>query len=167
MTINRDRSQQWDIAANRWVDDFTNFAPTPLVVDVPGIGVIEGATGEHVFQAAKFTDPAEREHVLSAPTPAGAKKRGKDRKKLTFRSDWDASASIDAMRAVVRAKVEQYPAIADQLRRIPIDRQFGGTAHAPIIEVTAWNDTIWGTTAGGRGANQLGQLWMEARAEAI
>lgn len=160
--IASDRFRQWDLAANRWVDEFTNFLEQPILMDLPEIGVFEAASGEHAFQAGKFLDPDERQHVLDGPGPRAAKQRGKDRKKQ-LRPGWDSGVSVVVMQAVVQAKVEQYPNLHELLYRIPVDRLFGGSEDAPIIEVTAWNDTIWGTTAGGRGANQLGQIWMERR----
>lgn len=151
--MNTDRSQQWDIDHSAWHPLFSNFAPTPIIVDLPGIGRVAADTGEHAYQAAKTLDPIERSLILAMETPGWAKRRGRV---APLRPQWDDGIAIEAMRAVVRAKVEQYPNVRKALE---------ATGDRPIIEVTAWNDTIWGTTKTGKGANQLGQILMEVRDE--
>lgn len=150
-TFNIDRKQQWDVDANAWTDAFSNFEPTPITVEHAGIE-ITAATGEHAFQALKTLDPTEREKVLAAKTPAMAKRLGK---RVPLRNNWDARIAIEVMQLVVMAKIEQHQHVTEAL---------AATGDAPIIEVTAWNDTRWGTTKTGKGANLLGQIWMSMRA---
>lgn len=150
--INTDRKQQWDTNRNAWDTAFSNFERTPIAVEYDG-GTIHAPTGEHAFQALKTTDPEERQRVLDMDTPTKAKRAGR---KVTLRDDWDGHHAIEVMFAVVRAKAEQDSRTAEALRNSGDD---------PIIEVTAWNDTRWGTTKTGKGANALGQILMAVRDE--
>ena len=51
-------------------------------------------SGEHAFNALKTHDPAERAHVLAAPTPGESKTRGR---KVTLRADWDTGGRVLAI----------------------------------------------------------------------
>jgi ribA/ribD-fused uncharacterized protein len=59
------------------------------------------------------------------------------------------------MRAILRLKFQQHPNLAAQLC---------ATQSAELIEANM-NDTFWGNGADGRGANWIGRILMEIRAE--
>lgn len=112
----------------------------------------DGTTVEHRYQAAKTTDPAEQAHILAAPTPAGAKRRGR---KATLRPDWD-KVKDQVMLEQVRAKFQD-PALAAQLR---------ATGDAELQEGNNWNDTYWGVSLKtGKGQNRLGKILEQVRDE--
>lgn len=112
----------------------------------------DGTTVEHRFQAAKTTDPAERAWVLAAPTPAGAKRRGR---KVTLRPDWQ-QVKDGVMLEQVRAKFAD-PELAAALR---------ATGDEELQEGNTWNDTYWGVSLKtGRGRNRLGRILEQVRAE--
>lgn len=156
--IDTDRTQQWDLDANAWVESFSNFTPDRLTI--PGgflpaelePGEVVAATPEALFQAYKTLAPVERLEILVASSPGRAKRLGR---KCTLRPDWEKGFAIEAMREVVQSRCDQHPYFVEDLR---------STGDRPIIEVTSWNDTRWGTTRTGKGANALGQLLMERRA---
>lgn len=124
----------------------------PCVIEIDGITY---PTAEHAFQALKTLDASEREHVRVAPTPAGAKQRGK---KVTLRDGW-ASLRFEVMEKVLRVK------FADpNLRSLLI-----ATGERELIEGNTWRDTTWGcirTKEGTwKGQNQLGKMLMRLRSE--
>ena len=76
-------------------DFLSNFYPCRVAVDGR-----EAPTVEHAFQAAKTRVPEEQELVLAAPTPAGAKQRGR---KVRLRPDWN-TARLEVMEGLLRQK---------------------------------------------------------------
>ena len=118
-------------------------------------------TGEHAFQAFKCDNRADAEWVISAPTPADAKRRasrnGVDGRKITLRAGWD-SISKDVMNAVVYAKT---------LLHFTIREVLVNTGNDIIIEGNTWGDKLWGMVKNKdgvwEGENRLGQAWMNAR----
>lgn len=129
-------------------DFLSNFHPSVIT-----IGGETYPTAEHAFQALKTDDPDERLHVKSAPTPAGAKSRGK---KVTLRPDWN-EARFAVMERVLRAKFAG-PELAAKLL---------ATGERELIEGNTWRDTTWGCvrTKDGewKGRNELGKLLMGLR----
>lgn len=128
----------------------SNFHPCQIEID----GLVY-PTAEHAFQALKTLDPQQREHVQAAPTPAGAKQRGKQ---VTLRADWD-TLRFSIMEQVLRAK------FADpDLRRLLL-----ATGERKLIEGNTWRDTTWGCVQSKdgvwKGQNQLGKLLMRLRTE--
>ena len=107
-------------------------------------------TVEHAFQASKTDDLAERAHVRAAPTPAGAKKRGK---KVRLRPDWE-TVKVSIMEGLVRQKFAD-PALREQLL---------ATGDEELVEINTWNDRFWGVCKG-KGQNNLGKILMKVRAE--
>ncbi|MDH5673705.1 MAG: NADAR family protein [Myxococcales bacterium] len=128
--------------------EFSNFAPFPITV-----GKKRWPTSEHYFQAQKFSDPKDREAVRKAKTPSIAARLGRDRKKK-IRRDWD-SARVGVMREALLAKFRQH----QDLRELLL-----GTGDAKLVEHTD-NDDYWGDGGDGTGANMLGRLLMEVRAQ--
>lgn len=117
-------------------------------------------TAEHAFQAQKAQrgDTHVKELVLSATTPAHAKRLGR---RVKLRPDWD-EVKVGVMRRILAFKFARGSALAGRLV---------ATFPAHLIEGNTWGDTFWGCvhpTPGSNlwaGANNLGILLMERRAE--
>jgi N-glycosidase YbiA len=111
-------------------------------------------TAEHAFQAAKTLDPAERQKVRDAVTPAVAKRLGK---KVALRDGWD-TVRFTVMEQVVAAKFSD-PDLA---------RLLLATGERELIEGNTWRDTIWGCiqdkNGNWKGRNELGKTLMRLRA---
>ena len=112
----------------------------------------DGSSGEHRFQAAKASTAEEAAWVMAAPSPGGAKGRGR---KVTLRKDWD-DVRVQAM--------------LDQLRIKFLDLELSdklvATGDTVLIEANTWGDTFWGVDAEtGQGENWLGYMLMYVRAE--
>ena len=103
----------------------SNFAASPVVLD----GVTY-PTVEHAFQAAKTFDPAERELIRDANTPATAKRLGRG---VALRPDWE-QAKYGIMRELLRQKFA-IPELRQALR---------ATGDAELIEGNNWNDRFYG-----------------------
>ena len=110
-------------------------------------------TAEHAFQASKTTDPIWRQRIIDAPTAAAARALGRQ---APLRDDW-AEIRMPLMKRILEAKFEQNPTLASQLMATE-DRSLQHTAD--------W-DNFWGMGSSGTGANVLGKLLMELRAELI
>ena len=128
----------------------SNFYPHP--VDIDGDIYL---TNEHAFQAPKTDDPAEREKVRDAKTPAAAKSLGK---RVILRDGWDQER-FAVMERLVQAKFTD-PELAAKLL---------ATGKRELIEGNTWRDTTWGCimTRDGlwRGRNELGKILMQVREE--
>ncbi len=114
----------------------------------------EGAlypTSEHAYQAAKTLNPAYREEIRRAPTPGKAKALGSA---LKLRPGWD-TMRVEVMQTVLYAKYWRHEHLRKQLL---------ATGDAVLIEGNHWGDRFWGVCAG-EGANHLGKLLMEIRAD--
>ena len=127
---------------------FSNFASYPITVRGK-----RWPTSEHFFQAQKFEDAKVREAIRAVKSPMIAAQMGRDRKHR-LRRDWD-TARIDVMREALRAKFTQHGDVHALLL---------STGNAEIVECTD-NDDFWGDGGDGSGANMLGRLLMELRAE--
>ncbi len=108
-------------------------------------------SAEHLYQSMKATNPADADFVLSAPTPAEAKKRGR---RIEQHPNWDA-LKIPAMRATLNLKF----AVGQ-----PESARLLQTADQYLAEGNDWGDTFWGVVDG-QGDNWLGVLLMARRAE--
>lgn len=131
----------------------SNFHRHPVVIDD-----VEYPSGEHAFNALKTADPAEREHVRSAPTPADAKRRGQKVTLRVPRRDWDARVRFDVMRQVEAAK------FADSELRAKLL----GTGVALLVEGNRHHDQHWGQCncdehRAWPGGNHLGRTLMGLR----
>ena len=118
----------------------SNFYPHPVEVD----GDIY-PTNEHAFQALKTDDPAEREKVRLAKTPASAKSLGK---RVTLREGWD-TLRFEVMERLVRAKFADADLAAKLL----------ATGERELIEGNTWRDTTWGCVVGKMGSGRGGMSW--------
>lgn len=114
------------------------------------------ASGEHDFNAAKTVDVQQREWVLTAPTPAEAKRRGR---RVTLRPGWDTGWRVRAMQTVLLGKFAE-----PELRQM-----LAATGTVPLVETNTWHDNFWGDCVCGRpscstpGTNMLGELLMALR----
>lgn len=110
-----------------------------------------GPTVEHLFQAAKTTDREWKEAILSASTPAFAKKLGRQ---APMRPDWE-DVKLGVMRDLLTTKFWAGTSYAIALL---------ATGDEQLIEGNTWGDTYWGV-CDGVGQNWLGRLLMEVRDE--
>lgn len=141
----------------------SNFWPSPIgdlrvhgtfsrPTDDPILHLIyirEAPTVEHAFQACKACEWRDYGDILSADTPAEAKKLGK---KCRRWGNWD-DIRVSVMSQLVEAKFTQNEDLAIML--IDTDDQ-------ELVEANTWGDTFWGVCKG-RGENHLGRILMEVR----
>lgn len=113
-------------------------------------------TAEHAFQAAHFfdTNPELAEQVRQTKSPREADDFANDNKQFDDPNWRDKRVSI--MAEIVKAKHNQHPLIQKTLKE---------TANKPIVEMND-NDAFWGWGPDHNGQNQLGEIWMQVRAEA-
>lgn len=111
-------------------------------------------TSEHAYQAAKCTNPEQRELIRNLAGPDAAKRAGR---LVTCRPDWE-DVKISLMLEIVRCKFEQNPEIKQQL----LD-----TKYAHLEEGNWWKDRFWGVcpAGSGNGRNELGKILMFLRDE--
>ncbi|AKG21176.1 NADAR family protein [Calothrix sp. 336/3] len=116
---------------------------------------IEFPSVEHAFQAAKTTNPNEREMVCLAATPVKAKRIGR---KVTLRDDWE-KVKIEIMRGLLVQKFSQDEMLQEMLL---------STGDWELIEGNTWGDKFWGAVLeNGKwvGRNELGKLLMSVRCQ--
>ena len=108
------------------------------------------STAEHLFQSLKTLDPAEREKIKQAFSPAEARRLGK---RVRLRSDWE-DIKVVAMKEILDAKFK-----SDPLRSMLIE-----TSDEQLVHENQHGDYFWGTVCG-QGRNMLGKLLMNVRDE--
>lgn len=106
---------------------------------------------ENAFQYFKCIDPKICVQIAEA-SPKDAKKLGR---RCPMRPDWNEKR-LQVMRALIRAKFQQNPDLAEKLIAIK----------EPIVEDNTWNDTYWGV-CNGKGSNHLGKILMTVRQELL
>lgn len=131
----------------------SNFHRSSVQVVLDGL---RAPTVEHAYQAAKTMDTNERVRIVRLPTPAQAKKAGRD---LQLRPDWN-EVRDDVMLELVVQKFVYNPCLASLLRE---------TGDAELIEGNYWHDNYWGRCFCGKCPraekdNQLGRILMDVRA---
>ncbi|MFD9602004.1 NADAR family protein [Streptomyces sp. NPDC059970] len=131
----------------------SNYDPAPFWMPRLQEAVL---SGEHAFNALKTTNPAEQAHVLSAPTPGEAKRRGR---RVTLRRDWNTGGRVLAMQHVLRSKFAPHSDLA---------RRLVATGGLALVETNHWHDQFWGDCtcpahATVPGTNMLGELLMAIR----
>jgi len=112
-------------------------------------------TSEHAYQAGKARKPAVRQWILSAPTPALAAMAAHGLYVWDVVPDW-AQTKFERMRAVLRAKFDQHPALRELLL---------STGTARLVEAGTVNNAVnrlWGEVDS-KGENMLGVMLMELR----
>lgn len=136
----------------RWL---SNFWPARVPLDG-----VEFPTVEHAYQAGKVLSPEIRERIRVLPTAADAKRFGRRiGRAIPFRPAWSERFRISLMRYLLWQKFTH----ADLRQRLIL------TGHQELVECGHWHDVFWGRCScrkcGGQGANWLGRLLMEIRAE--
>ncbi len=129
----------------------SNFYAHPITM-----GGVKYPTLEHAFQAAKSSEPMERDLIRRAPTPGVAKQRGRA---VKLRADWE-KFKYEIMEKLVREKFKD-PVLSGLLL---------ATRDAEIIEGNTWGDTTWGAVKYDKldrwvGKNALGRILMKVRDE--
>ena len=108
-------------------------------------------SSEHAYMAAKTTCSMTRALINYAPTPAEAKKIGRN---LVLRPGWD-SMKYAVMHEILMDKFERNAIIRQKL----ID-----TGDQQLVEGNWWGDKIWGVCLKtGQGQNKLGEALMTVR----
>lgn len=108
---------------------------------------------EHVYLAAKTTNVMDYRMIITAETPAIAKKLSKT---VAVRYDWD-DVKLAVMEHLIREKFSMTPHLEKKLRE---------TAGAMIVEGNTWGDRYWGV-CDGEGENHLGKIIMKVRDELL
>lgn len=112
-------------------------------------------TSEHVFHSEKFESDDLKESVRLARSAHDALKFAEAHDHVR-RSDWEG-IELQVMKEILLAKVAQHSYVLKKLRD-STDRE--------LIE-DSWRDAFWGWGENRDGANNLGKLWMEVRAEIL
>lgn len=130
----------------RWL---SNFWPCTVSLTLDG-EIWTFASVEHGYQTAKVWDPADRQRVALAATPAQAKRIARQCKP---RFDW-SKMKLQVMEELLRDKFSD-----PKLRLMLVS-----TGDSELIEGNTWGDTYWGVCLG-VGENNLGKLLMKIREE--
>ena len=115
-------------------------------------------TVEHLYQAAKSTDPKVREEVRQCTTPGLSKKMGRT---LKLRPDWE-EIKEDVMLMCLILKYDQNPELKAKLL---------ATNDATLIEGNFWHDNFFGICSCNfcsnkiEGKNILGKFLMQIRTD--
>lgn len=112
-------------------------------------------TSEHAYQAEKFEKDYLKEKILQARSAHDALKIAEAHKD-EYRSGWD-DMKLGIMKEILKAKLAQHPYVM---------KKFMESGKRELIE-NSWRDSYWGWGPHKDGANHLGKLWMEIRAEII
>ena len=123
----------------------SNFYSCPITYE----GITYQNT-EAAFQSAKCIYERDRVSFASL-NPSEAKHLGRS---VPLRKDW-GNVKVQVMTEIVRAKFDQNPDLAEKLL---------ATGDVYLEEGNDWGDRTWGTV-NGVGANLLGQILMQIRAE--
>ena len=113
----------------------------------------EGITypsAEHAYQASKTTDMDLRRIISQLPSPAAAKRMGRE---ISLRPGWDRMKVL-YMRKIVSEKFYQNEDLYVKLV---------STRPAKLIEGNTWGDKFWGESPLGHGRNELGKILMSIR----
>ena len=125
----------------------SNFWPCKIILDAEVYSSVE-----HAYQAAKTIDPFARALIRGTPTPAAAKRLGRN---VLLRPEWTTSMlRVNVMRDLLRQKFSIQP----------LRERLLATGDVELIEGNHWGDHFWGV-CDGRGENHLGKLLMEIRGE--
>lgn len=111
-------------------------------------------TSEAAYHYEKFPDHRGVRAEISNATSAHEAFKIAERNKEHRRQDWDA-VKVGVMRDILRAKVKQHEYVR---------RKLLATGDRELVE-DSWRDDFWGCGPNRDGANMLGRLWMEVRAE--
>jgi len=112
-------------------------------------------TSEHAYHSEKFEDEQLKEQVRNARSAHDSQKFANAHIEER-RKDWD-SVKLQIMKEILREKVAQHPYVKKKLIE---------SGDKELIE-DSWRDDFWGWGPNKDGANHLGRLWMEVRAEVL
>lgn len=130
-------------------DILDNYAATTLLIDG-----LPYPTLEHAYQSLKCTDPAGKEAIRNAPTPAQAKHLANNVYGQHKDPTWD-KVKVERMKFLMTQKFEQHSEVQKTLQQ----------SKPHTIEEASPYDNFWGTGTEGTGKNMIGKLWMEIRTE--
>lgn len=122
----------------------SNFSPAVVYY-----GFMDFPTVEHAYQAAKTLDRSIRETIRIAPSPATAKKFGRN---IELRPDWN-DIRLEVMEELLEQKFAPMTSLCGLLL---------ATGDEDLVEGNWWGDTFWGVCKG-KGHNHLGKLLMKIR----
>lgn len=108
-------------------------------------------TTEHAYQAAKTSNPVQRDRIRRALTPGLAKSYGGA---VFLRPGWKGMR-LAVMEELLRQKFKPGTELAKKLLE---------TGDATLIEGNSHGDRFWGVCKG-KGLNNLGRLLMKIRSE--
>ena len=109
-------------------------------------------TVEHFYQASKARTKIDHIRVMSAISPAEAKRKGR---KVQLRDDWEE----------IREEV-MWKGLVAKFSNVRLRNLLIGTYPAKLVEGNWWKDTYWGVDhKTGEGQNRLGELLMKLRKE--
>lgn len=111
-------------------------------------------TSEAAYHWEKFPDRADIQFEIETADSAHEAFKIAERLRGFRRPDWD-EVKVDVMLDILRAKAAQH----DYVRR-----KLLATGDRELVE-DSWRDDFWGWGPNRSGANMLGRLWMEVRAE--
>lgn len=123
----------------------SNFYPSLVLLDDKTYTSVE-----HAYQASKTLDEKDRRKIRETNGPASAKRIGQ---KVALRPNWQ-TLRFEVMLDLLRQK----------FARRPMGALLLATGTEMLIEINEWNDSFWGVCRG-KGANHLGRLLMQVRAE--
>lgn len=115
--------------------DLSNFAPSPIWLPARYDQTIVCcyADVETAFQAAKATDADAHQFIHAAQGPADAKRRGKNRSRITPPADWDQISPLWMLLCVsVKFQIPRYRTLLDStadrilVEDAPADDRWGG-----------------------------------------
>jgi ribA/ribD-fused uncharacterized protein len=113
---------------------------------------------KNVTETISYDPLIYRSDFQQNANPVVAKRMGKSRTNLNFRSDWEKVKS-DIMCACLQDKFTRHTDLREKLIN---------TGDEELIEGNTWNDRIWGCTWDGSkwvGQNRLGKALMQLREE--
>jgi len=110
-------------------------------------------TSEHAYHSEKFGDSEIIDQLKNARSAHEAMQIAQENKSKR-RNDW-SEVKLGIMKEILHAKVAQHPYVKKKLLE---------SGDKELIE-NSWRDSFWGWGESKDGANHLGELWMEVRAE--
>lgn len=114
-------------------------------------------SSEHLYQACKSDDIGFAETILRKERPEStkttARKLLQGHPEMLREGFHEGSFKVSLMAAIVKAKFEQNPGLAQKLK---------DTGSMELVEHNTWKDTFWGVHDG-QGKNYLGKILEKVR----
>jgi ribA/ribD-fused uncharacterized protein len=118
----------------------------------------DGSHVEAEFQAQKTLIPSQRARIITAGSPAAARRVGKDKTLTTLRPDWE-EIKIDRMHMLVEQKFCTWKDLAAKLLTTGGAVLQEGNFHGDDYWGLVWENGEW------RGENMLGYILMSVRTD--